>query len=334
MKTAMVLFADAPTLLNQAGEINLFLGNMTPGTTDLELWLFYSDKKPAALPDINADVSGIVLSRVNHPHLPESFLTLLEQLHHQKSIDLMIFSGDGLGCELASRLACRINGSSCLQAGHCHIRPAGLEVSKPAYGNNLVATLNMNLLPCCLSVARQSCMPARAIEYDPSIIEEASLTQLTNDGSKKRSIIPDKIDNKLVTARVVLAVGQGIKNKADMKRLEKIAVTMNAEIGASRPVVMNAWIDMNQLIGASGQVLSPNLCIAAGVSGAGVFSVGIRNSQLIVAINTDRTAPIFQVADVGVVDDLFAVLEELEKIILADRTKNESKKNDRSHSNH
>jgi len=82
---------------------------------------------------------------------------------------------------------------------------------------------------------------------------------------------------------------------------------------------MNAWTDMNRLIGTSGLIISPKLCIVAGVSGTGVFSVGIKSSEVIVAINTDSKAPIFQMADVGIVGDLLAILSELEKVITADK---------------
>jgi len=86
-------------------------------------------------------------------------------------------------------------------------------------------------------------------------------------------------------------------------------------------VVMNAWIDMNRLIGASGLIISPKICLAVGVSGTGVFSAGIKNSGFIVAINIDGKAPIFQIADVGIVGDLKTVLLELEKVITARETK-------------
>jgi electron transfer flavoprotein alpha subunit len=82
---------------------------------------------------------------------------------------------------------------------------------------------------------------------------------------------------------------------------------------------MNAWTDMNRLIGASGQIISPKLCIVAGVSGTAVFSVGIKNSEFIVAVNTDSNAPIFQMAHVGIVGDLQGVLSELAKVITAEK---------------
>jgi electron transfer flavoprotein alpha subunit len=122
-------------------------------------------------------------------------------------------------------------------------------------------------------------------------------------------------DQGWADADVILAVGQGVGSGENMAILESVAKTLNAGVGASRPVVMNAWADMNRLIGMSGSRVSPKLCIAVGVSGNAAFSIGIQDSEFVVAINTDRTAPIFRIADVGIVDDLMAVLAALERLV-------------------
>jgi len=84
---------------------------------------------------------------------------------------------------------------------------------------------------------------------------------------------------------------------------------------------MNAWADMDRLVGTSGLLLSPKLCITAGVSGSAVFTAGIKASEFIVSINTDRKAPIFQIAHVGIVGELQPILQELEKVILEEKDK-------------
>ena len=121
-------------------------------------------------------------------------------------------------------------------------------------------------------------------------------------------------------ADMVLVAGQGVKSRENIEILERIAHNLGAGLGASRPVVMAAWVDMNRLVGASGSVISPKVCLALGVSGAGMFNAGIERAEFIAAVNTDKDAPIFKIADVGIVDDCMAVLEELEKLILSSRT--------------
>lgn len=321
MKAAIVLYADALSLMHQAGEINLCLAETGNRLDTVVLWLFYSDKEPAVVPEIKAPIAGILFCRVENPHLPESFLSLLEQIYQRTPVDLMLFSSSGLGAELATRSAYRFKGSSCLQAGGCQITPDGLEVSKPAYASHLTAKFLLKLTPYCLSVARHPCGPALSVEYDPGRVEHTTLPQLPNTWSTQASITWDKTDTGLANADRVLVVGQGIKNKKNMAEIQDIAGTLDAALGASRPVVMNGWTEMNRLIGASGAMVSPRLCIAAGVSGAGAFNVGIKSSEKIVAINTDPGALIFQLAHVGIVDDLFAVLGELRTLRLARQEK-------------
>jgi electron transfer flavoprotein alpha subunit len=133
-------------------------------------------------------------------------------------------------------------------------------------------------------------------------------------------ITPEVSESGLSHAERVLAVGQGVNSRENMEILENIADTLGAHLGASRPVVMNAWAGMDRLIGVSGLILSPRLCIAAGVSGAGPFMAGIQNSGFIAAINTDGSAPVFKLAHAGIVDDMFAVLPALQKLIKTRQT--------------
>jgi len=232
-----------------------------------------------------------------------------------------VFASDGLGAELATRLAYRLNGNSCLQVEDWNLTVGKLEVIKPVYGNHLSARFILEHPPYCLSVAKQPCLPARMSRSELPKIEMITLNQPRTDCRKEILTIPDQSATGLTGADLVLVVGQGANSKETVAVLQDIANSMGAELGASRPVVMNAWADMNRLIGTSGLIISPKLCIAAGVSGTGVFSVGIQSSEFIVAINTDSKAPIFKMADVGIVGDLLAVLSELAKVITAEKAK-------------
>ncbi len=321
MKAAIVLYADYISLQQQAHEINAMLNTIETRSSSVELWLFYQDPKPEVFPEFDSSLSSIKLIRLEYAHSPESYLQLLESLMTQYPMDLLLFASDGLGEELATRLAYRLNGSSCLQVEECNLNSGRLEVIKPVYGNNLTARFVLESFPCCLSVAKQPCCPVKMIPYEFVNIKECILDQTQPAWVKETRTICDESGTGLADADLVLVVGQGANNKKTMDVLQGIANTIGAELGASRPAVMNAWIDMNRLIGASGLIISPKICIAAGVSGTGVFSAGIKKSGFIVAINTDGRAPIFQIADVGIVGDLKTVLLELEKVIKADNGK-------------
>jgi len=322
MKAAIVLNAGSISLQQQAHEINSILNTIEAGIHRLELWLFYRDKKPELFPEINGSLSSIKLIKQESVYYPESCLQLLERLMGQYPMDILVFAGDGLGEELSTRLAYRLNGSSCLKVEECHLKSDRLEVKKPVYGNNLTARFVLESSPYLLSVAKKANSPVKMIPHELKNIKECVFDRAQPAWVKETRIICDEPETGLVIADLVLVVGQGANNKKAVEVLQGFADTIGAHLGASRPVVMNAWIDMNRLIGASGLIISPKICIAAGVSGTGVFSVGIKNSKFIVAINIDANVPIFNIADVGIVGDMHEILFELEKVIKAGNGKN------------
>ena len=118
-------------------------------------------------------------------------------------------------------------------------------------------------------------------------------------------------------AERIVAVGRGIKSQENIPLAEKLAKAMGAEVAASRPICDNGWLPMERQIGSSGQTVAPKLYVALGISGAIQHLVGMKGSRTIVAINKDAEAPIFEVADYGIVGDLFeiapAIVAELEK---------------------
>jgi electron transfer flavoprotein alpha subunit len=123
----------------------------------------------------------------------------------------------------------------------------------------------------------------------------------------------------LGSAQVIVAVGRGIKEAENLPIVQDLAAALGAEIAASRPICDNGWLPIERQVGSSGQTVAPKLYLAVGISGAIQHLVGMKGSQCIVAVNKDPEAPIFEVADYGIVGDLFDVVPALTEAVKAAR---------------
>lgn len=115
----------------------------------------------------------------------------------------------------------------------------------------------------------------------------------------------------LTQAAIIVSVGRGIKEQSNLPLAEKLAKLLGGELAASRPICDEGWLPMDRQIGSSGQTVAPKLYLALGISGAIQHVVGMKGSRTVVAINKDQNAPIFEVADYGIVGDLFEIVPAL-----------------------
>ncbi len=150
---------------------------------------------------------------------------------------------------------------------------------------------------------------AEIAKFDPCIDPGAIRT---NPGAPFRGSA-QTVD--LASAPLIVSVGRGIKEADNLPLVQELADALGAELAASRPICDNGWLPMERQVGSSGQTVSPKLYLAIGISGAIQHLVGMKGSQCIVAINKDPDAPIFEVANYGIVGDLFEVVPALTEAI-------------------
>lgn len=252
--------------------------------------------------------------------------------------DLILFGTGQEGDELASRLAVRMNGSCC--CGVCDVSripekvpgidaedagSAAITARRKTYTGHMTAAVRMTRSPFLLSLDRA------VVEADVPAFEGHQETEILTFGDSRetdaRSEWLDPLEpadleaaeqsskDDLEDAEIVLAIGRGIRSAKNAEFAVAQANAIGAELGATRPVVMSAWVPMSRLIGVSGSLLHPGLVLVAGASGSPAFFAGIENARQIIAVNTDPDAPIMRKSDLAIVGDWKEILAELTEIV-------------------
>lgn len=195
---------------------------------------------------------------------------------------------------------------------------AGLVWTRPALGGKLISRVTGKRERMLVSV-QSGAWSANDVAQGSAQVEEwpTSLEGVAADreilGTEQAA--EDQVD--LSQAEVIVAVGRGIGDEENMGVVQALASALGAEVAASRPVVDNGWLPRDRQIGSSGQTVTPKLYIAMGISGAIQHVVGMKGSQVVVAINKDAGAPIFGVADYGLVGDLHEIVPLLTEAVRA-----------------
>ena len=245
-------------------------------------------------------------------YIAETYLEALTTLNKSFPADLILFPGDIAGSELAVRLACRMRGQSLTDCTALECGGGSIIAEKPAYSGNLSAKYRLKGKPWYLALRPNPSNRILTEINTPYALKPAHRNFLIDIKHPEfiRSLeIATRFHDDLTDAKTVVIIGAGAGSREGVGKIEQFAKKIGATVGGTRPVVQNAWLPLDLLVGQSGKIIAPNLCIVIGASGATPFLTGIVDAKRIIAINSDANAPIFQACDLGIVGDFHPYLD-------------------------
>ncbi|MEM2897429.1 MAG: electron transfer flavoprotein subunit alpha/FixB family protein [Candidatus Bathyarchaeia archaeon] len=256
----------------------------------------------------------------------DTYQKVLTQLIKKYKPILTIIGHTSYGIELAPRLAASLNIPLATDCIDLMLERGTLSVTRQIYGGKVNVEAQLQKAEGYMVTVRQGAFKAQkpSKPLNGVIIDEPSL--LTEE-IKKRFIQyvfpqPDSVD--ITAAEKLVGVGRGIKDSSSIPMMEELAKALGGFLVCTRPIVDKGWLPSNRQVGLSGKTVQPKLYLAIGVSGAFYHVLGIRDSDLIIAINKDPNAPIFNFSNYAVVDDLFNIVPALINKIHDKRTNKSS----------
>jgi electron transfer flavoprotein alpha subunit len=249
-----------------------------------------------------------------------AYSKVIAEVVDKYDVGYIFMSATAMGKELAPRVAGKIDAGFALDCTDLKVENGEVIATRPVYAGKAFIRVKVNserkiytLRPNVFSAGESDGKPAEVEKFEVNLTDDDfSVVAFETVASTK-----GKLD--VTEADIVVSGGRGLKAPENFKMIEELAEILGGAVGASRAVVDAGWRPHDEQVGQTGKTVSPKLYIAIGISGAIQHLAGMSSSKVIVAINKDKDAPIFQVADYGIAGDLFevvpALIEELKKVL-------------------
>lgn len=299
----------APVSYELLGEAKR-LGRKLAGTV-AALVLTGGDKLPIEmLAYYGADKIYLIDDPRLHHYDPTVSIATLAQLCQLREPLLMMFAATTTGSDIAARLAVSQGWPIVPYCVNIQVRGDAIELIRPLAQNSIHAAFTaiqsgprlVTILPDTLGLERADLTRQATVERAPAVIPEHPEIEVCGFVAAD----PSTVD--LSEADVVIAAGRGVGTRDNMRLVEELAVALDGCVAGTRPLIDLGWLPHTRQIGQTGMSVKPRLYVACGISGAVQHVVGMRDAGTIVAINKDRSAPIFEIADLGIIDDVTEIL--------------------------
>jgi electron transfer flavoprotein alpha subunit len=251
----------------------------------------------------------------------QAYASALQAVIDASGAGVVLFGATTMGRDLSARAAARGNAALFTDCTELSLADGALRVKRPVYSGKVYAELESRAEVKMASIRPNTYPPAAASGNADADVVEVAVTLAEADVRGRVKELVRGADGKkdLTEAEVIVSGGRSLKSGENFSILEELAGVIGASVGASRAAVDAGYVPHAMQVGQTGKVVNPKLYIAVGISGAIQHLVGMRTSKVIVAINKDENAPIFQKADYGIVGDLFEVVpritEEFKKLL-------------------
>ncbi len=266
-----------------------------------------------------------------HYYRTEPYYKSICYLVEKYKPEIILTGASGMGRDLAGAVATALKTGLTADCTGLEIDDQGfLRQTRPAFGGNVMATILTEQTRPQMSTVRPHVMPMpeRDSKRQGQIIREKIPLQEQDIAVKVLKIIDESqgaAEVDVAAAEVIVSGGRGMMNKENFKILQELADELGGVVGCSRGAVESGWMPVERQVGQTGKTVRPKIYIACGISGAIQHLVGMQDSEVIIAINRDRQAPIFEVATYGIVGDLFRIVPEITKGLRARRKQKNEK---------
>ncbi len=303
MKSLIIGEASNGTI--SSGTLEL-ISKVTQEGLDFKLVTVGSDENPK----IGSDTFKNTYMKLNQNEL--SLASVADEISNiitSESIDLVLASSTYVGRDIAGFVSVDLNASPVSNVVNFKIDGDKLSTTNSIDGGESDYLTNVTSEVKVLLIRPKS-FEASVIElndnYETVSIEKNNLSVAVQD-----IFIEEKTGPQLEDSKIVISAGRGMVDVENLKFIEELANKLNAAIGGTRAIVDAGWMPYSQQVGQTGKTVKPDVYIACGISGATQHQVGMKDSKFIIAINKDEEAPIFQIADLGVVGDTLSIIPKL-----------------------